>query len=125
MICSNIATSYFKSSYINKTKLNKIAISRTIPCNLEYNIIKYDKLIPTWEMINLKNDANKYTELYYSQILNKLNPIDVINDLRNCLLLCWEKPNIFCHRHIITEWIKNNTNIIILELNNKNYKMFV
>ena len=30
---------------------------------------------------------------------------DVYNALKGKVICCWEKPDDFCHRHIILDWI--------------------
>ena len=46
----------------------------------------------------------------YLQLLNttrKLNPQQVVDDLDDgSILLCYEVPSEFCHRHIAAEWIQ-------------------
>ena len=47
-----------------------------------------------------------YIEEYYKQVLSKLNPEDVLNDLDNSVLLCYEDNTLFCHRHIVSAWFE-------------------
>lgn len=58
----------------------------------------------------IKNLKYKVCEIYkkeYLKQLNKLNPADIYNKYNEKVLLCFEKTGEFCHRHIITEWLKN------------------
>ena len=69
----------------------------------------YDDLKPTWDIV-MNHKAGKindeeYTKIYYENILNKLNPEKIINELDNKILLCWCGKNKFCHRHIVAEWL--------------------
>tara|TARA_Y100001963_G_C6428175_1_gene285790 strand:+ start:168 stop:524 length:357 start_codon:yes stop_codon:yes gene_type:complete len=41
------------------------------------------------------------------------------------VLLCWETPNQFCHRHMISEWINKETGIHVPEVKLKNGKFEV
>jgi uncharacterized protein (DUF488 family) len=46
-----------------------------------------------------------YTELYLAQ-LHKLDPHQVVHDLtEEATLLCYELPNQFCHRHLVSDWL--------------------
>ena len=59
--------------------------------------------------INHVTDIVKYLE--------KLDPYIVCLALNgNAVLLCWEKPFEFCHRHLVAEWLNNNLNCGVREL---------
>ena len=32
------------------------------------------------------------------------------------ILLCFEKPGEFCHRHLVAQWLKSNLNIDVIEI---------
>ena len=54
---------------------------------------------------------------FYDKILNELDPYQVFKELgENSVLLCYEKPGQFCHRHLVAKWLMDNLNIKILEL---------
>ena len=81
---------------------------------------QYRKLAPKydwwkkWHDEKLSNEW--YIEKYYDTVLNKLNPIDVATTLGdNKILLCWESPEKFCHRHIVAEWL-TKSGIMVSEL---------
>lgn len=71
----------------------------------------YPDLFPTWEMIRLENEE-KYEELYRKQVLSKLDPLKVWEDLQDAVILCHEKiediesGKTFCHRHMIARWLE-------------------
>lgn len=71
----------------------------------------YPDLFPTWEMIRLE-DEEKYEELYRKQVLSKLDPLKVWEDLQDAVILCHEKiediesGKTFCHRHMIARWLE-------------------
>ena len=79
----------------------------------------YNSLKPPKELvINYKSGKitkREYTRIYKEQ-LNKLDPFKIYSELKNSLILCWEKPEDFCHRHLIADWITANTGIKIKEL---------
>lgn len=84
-----------------------------ISANARYwNGPKYEPLFPTWEMIRC-NDEEKYEQMYREQILSKLDPLEVYNDLgEDAILLCYESiakiesGETFCHRHIVARWLE-------------------
>jgi uncharacterized protein (DUF488 family) len=57
----------------------------------------------------------------YSEQLSKLDPRRVVKDLEDLaapaepVLLCWERPHHFCHRHLVAKWLKNELGLIVLE----------
>jgi len=73
---------------------------------------KYALLCPTWDIIESyfkTNDWKVYEERYRKEILSKLDPNKVYEDLKDKVILCWERSNCNCHRHIVAAWIKENT----------------
>ena len=68
-----------------------------------------------WKNKHLSNDW--YIEKYNETVLSKLNPNKVVEDLGdNAVMLCYEKPGDFCHRHLIADWIFKNTGITVEEV---------
>ena len=69
-----------------------------------------------WKKGQLNNE--KFIQLYYETVLNKLNIKDIekqfSNHLQDVFLVCYEKPNDFCHRHLISQWLNRN-NIACIE----------
>ena len=82
-------------------------------CGYEYKALapKYDFFI-RWKQGEIDNF--KYVELYNKEVLSKLDAIDVCIDLYNMsngnavVLLCYEKPGDFCHRHIVADWLEEH-----------------
>lgn len=82
----------------------------------------YMHLAPSWEMINgIKyggwTEAD-YTKAYLDLIIKErgLTPERVVDELADgSILLCYEKPSDFCHRHIAAEWIESGTGIVVRE----------
>jgi len=102
----------FTSYYSNKALKNigglfrLVGISQGVPKWYKGEVFK--KLAPSWAMVKMKN-MDEYTRLYKSQILAKLNPIEIAAQLDNSILLCWEKPGEFCHRRLVAEWLEKAT----------------
>lgn len=81
---------------------------------------EYKKLAPRyWLLMKYKEDRDKkfYTAYYYEEILNKLDPQKVFDELgKDAILLCWEKSGTFCHRHIVADWLSQKLGIQIQEI---------
>lgn len=113
-------TGYFSRIEEYKEKeLYPISIARGTPKFAE-PIDKYAPLMPTWELINLyKNtgDVEQYTKIYNSVILGWLTQEQTYNELveitnnRPAILLCWENRDKFCHRHLVSTWLKEKYEI--------------
>lgn len=95
-----IYTGYYAKLNQYPRELKKIAISRSIPKGIQVD--KQDlSLAPTWDMIH------KLThEEYIKRYINILKKVDIGQkgvQYQNCILLCYESPEKFCHRHILAE----------------------
>lgn len=75
---------------------------------------------PTRYMISSACQPEEYIRLYKG-ILSKLNAFKVVEQIKqlsngkDVALCCYEKPDDFCHRHLLAEWITENTDIEIQE----------
>lgn len=113
-----IYTSYF--AQLKKVK-NPISIALWKP--KWYNGPELLSLAPTKNILNTwknsnktANDWQKYITSYNNDILAKLDINSLLEELKQIYpnenfvtLLCYEKPEDYCHRHIVSEWlIKNN-----------------
>lgn len=47
-----------------------------------------------------------YIEQYYKQVLSRLNIEELLIDEKYPILLCYEKGQDFCHRHVLAEYIE-------------------
>jgi uncharacterized protein YeaO (DUF488 family) len=95
-----------------------VAVSRKPPDG--YKGRWFVELAPSWALINaLKtHEINKdqYTEWYYESVLCGLDAHEVVEKLGDgAIMLCFESPTDFCHRHLIAEWITEETGIIVRE----------
>lgn len=84
-----------------------------------YSGKQYKKLSPKWEFFQqYKKDKNEenYIKEYYSQVLSKLNPEEVLKDLDGYILLCYEKETDFCHRFIVADWLNHHLGIEVKEI---------
>ncbi|MDE6615579.1 MAG: DUF488 domain-containing protein [Lachnospiraceae bacterium] len=115
-----IRTSYF-------AQLRKIeAMAGAVPvavCRYPpdwYKGAVYQKVAPDYSMImGMKNaDTREYFKLkYLKDVLGRSEPGSVEKDItaiveRNggafAVLLCFEKPADFCHRHLVADWLGRN-----------------
>ena len=55
--------------------------------------------------ISEEENIRYYIEEYYRQVLSKVNIEELLQDEKDPILLCYEKSNEFCHRHILAEYI--------------------
>ncbi|MCL2177106.1 MAG: DUF488 domain-containing protein [Firmicutes bacterium] len=75
----------------------------------------YPALSPTPDMLKIE-DEKQYRDLYYARVLNKLEPEKVYADLKDAVLLCYEKDK-FCHRHLVARWLEEHIiSLIVTEL---------
>ncbi len=80
---------------------------------------------PTWDII-MAGKTGKITHEQSTQLYLKLlqtrniDPSIITNLPDGTMLLCYESPTDFCHRHILADWVKNKTGIVIEEWRNEN-----
>ena len=114
-----IYTGYFArvKQYQNVTP---ISISRYSPRWLP-DVIQYPILSPTPYILEQYKSGNindyQYIQLYMSMVLHTLDRFKVLMDLKELsgdkppILLCYETPDKFCHRHLVTKWLSSIINI--------------
>jgi hypothetical protein len=121
-----IYTSYFGN--IRKIK-NPVSIALSPP--KWYTGPRYDRLAPSWRILNrFKNKSKEdimlairmYEYYYRREVLDRLNANEILYDLRSfypgedIVLLCYETPDKFCHRHLVAEWLSESAGIEISEI---------
>ena len=117
---------YAKIKEYESNGLVLVAISGKIPDG--FNGIKYQKIAPKyiwWQKWHDEKMSDEwYIDKYYETVLNQLNPNEVLNDLQkmgeNIVLLCYETPEKFCHRHIFAKWLNDKLGVNICEFECKN-----
>jgi len=120
-----IYTSYFSAAekLAEKHKdVRFVSIAGYSPEWIRVNLLKYRDLAPKrewwqeWHSTfenNLESSESKawYVEKYEDTVLSELTPERVASDLSvlaegaDVCMLCWERPDKFCHRHIVAEWL--------------------
>lgn len=68
-----------------------------------------------------EDENNKYyMSEFYEQVLSKLDANEVLKELQqfgeDVVLLCFEKENEFCHRHLVATWLERNLKIEVKEI---------
>ena len=106
--------------FYSKSASNPNAVSIAAKSPDFYKGREYKKLAPNyWFFKKYKDDGDEefYTKQYYKEVLDKLDPKEVYKELgENAILLCWEGKDKFCHRRIVAEWLLNNLDVEIKEL---------
>ena len=56
----------------------------------------------------ISDEANTryYIQEYYRQVLSRLNLDELLSEEKDPILLCYEKGQEFCHRHVLAEFIE-------------------
>jgi hypothetical protein len=87
-----------------------------------YKGLQYKKLAPKYDFFmewKKNHDNDYYIKCFNEQVLGALNATDVILDLSRMIysfnvgesdicLVCYEKPDDFCHRHLVAQWLCAN-----------------
>lgn len=118
----NLYTSYYDN--ISNLPDDLCPISIAGKAHVNFNGIEYKKLAPKlsfWKIWEQTKDNNYYIEKFNELVLSKLNCQQTYNEILNLsngkipCLICYEKPDEFCHRHIVSEWFKKELNINVEE----------
>lgn len=121
----NLYTSYFaKVKQLQESGFNNLVCVAGYAPKFFYdtpNARFYPDLAPRrgwfWEWKNGHLSNDWYIAKYNETVLSKLNPEKVVEDLGdNAVMLCYEKPGDFCHRHLIADWIAKNTGMTVEEV---------
>lgn len=114
-----IHTTYFANLRNIPRNMVPIAICRGLPA--WYSGLAYEKLAPTYDILmeyklgeagGLAED--QYINRYRFEILSELDVDEVYETLLDMAggkpfcLVCYEKSDDFCHRHIVADWFNNN-----------------
>lgn len=123
---NKIRTSYFRwANHFDPDKYCLIGIAGKSPAG--WPGFEYKRLAPSWSIYKEWHDArerssgsleettkidNNYTYRFVAERLAQLDAADVVSDIEKMangkipVLLCYEKPGSFCHRHIVAKWLK-------------------
>lgn len=125
-----VYTSYFGKMKSFPPNVIPIAICGGIPD--WYKGLWYKKLAPKWEFFNVwkqTHDNDYYIRNYNALVLDKLEvhrvaadiqlmlPLEVRTEMQSEIwcsedvhvaLLCYEKSDDFCHRHLVSKWFNEH-----------------
>lgn len=124
-----IYTSYF--AQLRNLPENVIPISICAKAPEWYKGLQYKKLAPKFDFFmkwKENHDNDYYIKCFNEQVLNNLDKNKVLIDLQLMLpyeirenmddviwnsknhhiaLICYEKPSDFCHRHLVSQWLRD------------------
>ena len=114
-----IYTSYFAK--LKSLPENIIPISICGKAPDWYKGLQYKKLAPKYDFFmkwKEDHDNDYYIKCFNARVLSNLEAsttvLDLIelayndNDRGDICLICYEKPNDFCHRHLVADWLNRN-----------------
>lgn len=112
----SIYTTYFDNVINLPSDIAPISIALKPP--KEWNGLQYRKLAPKEEFFykwRENRDNEYYIEHFNSEVLAILDANIVLEELQglangydSIALVCYELPNEFCHRHLISQWLMLN-----------------
>lgn len=116
-----IYTSYFgNSKKLQQAGIKVIGISLYPP--RWFNGISLKQVAPTKSILFANGQTQEeYTRRYRSEVLSRqdmqqfLKTVEQASGGQDVALCCYEKPEDFCHRHILADWIKEKIGIEISE----------
>ena len=121
---------YSKIKEYTDSGLTLLSISRTKP-EFAKSCIDIPQLFPSdkilWDHKKGKIDDMEYTSKYLAQlddigIDRIIKTIQIFGD--DVVLLCWESPEKFCHRHILANYINRNSDLVVEEFEKKELSLF-
>ena len=116
-------TNYTKASRLSNKHYLKVSISLFRP--KEFHGMQINSFAPTKELLaDYKNGLSEQEyETRYREQIDKLSDIYAFFKImakqakgRDILLLCYEKKNAFCHRHILSDIIFERYGYRLLDL---------
>ena len=101
-----------QTSYFTKCGADVRAVSIAGRAPQSFTGRQYKKLAPKYEFFKLykdgKIDTIEYARRYKLEVLNELDSLSVYEDIgRDAILLCWELPEEFCHRHLVAGMVRD------------------
>lgn len=88
-----------------------------------YKGLEYKKFAPSWSIFSSWKKGfitdEEYAKRFKNEVLNKLNKEEITNYINSfnedIIFLCYEKSNDFCHRHIVSKWLREECDINCVE----------
>ena len=115
-----IYTTYFAKLRVLPKNVIPISICAKAPS--WYKGLQYKTLAPKYDFFmewKKTHDNDMYIKCFKEQVTDNLNANLVVNDLKQMVqekygegkdiaLVCYEKSEDFCHRHLVAKWLKEN-----------------
>ena len=124
--CGNINKRIFTGNYEECKVGNLISISGDRGRKVGYIGKALPKLAPKkafWNIFNSnigkipeEQNIRYYIEEYYKQVLSKVDIEELLKDEKDPILLCYEKGQDFCHRHVLAEYIEMKYGIKVRDI---------
>lgn len=105
---------------------NLISISGDRGKSVGFNGKAIPQLAPKREFWNIwhenigkipeEENTRYYINEYYKQVLSKVDIEELLKDEKDPILLCFEKGQQFCHRHILAEYIEMKYKIKVIDI---------
>lgn len=103
-----IWTTYYQRTQYLPKEYKQFGISRSVP--EFYEGARLFELAPTRELFSIgksSTDKTTYIEGYRTKVLGKLDPHKIARAVgHNAVLVCYEANDKFCHRHLVSEWLR-------------------
>lgn len=123
----------YTSCHFTYSGPGRVVISRGCPRRMAGGYKMYRKLAPTRDILAL-NAVDEYKPRFREEVLGRLDPDQVIEDLLRLaqpnppVLLCFEKPPItpanFCHRRMVADWLWEERGINAPELGGGDHRCY-
>lgn len=87
-----------------------VAISIGIPDNFGGLVLRALNP-PSFLLTGYKNGSiteEEYEKIYNEQVLNKLKPSEIYEQLKGKVILCYCGKDKFCHRLLVLKWLEHN-----------------
>ena len=133
------ATSYYANMKNIPKDSIKVSISGDIPDYLKETVDEWDRrFAPNWSLFKEYKDSPEgltrelqYIKRFKTEVLIENDITEIIKDWgdkhglnQKYVLLCYETPEDFCHRHIVAEALESKYGIEVpeLDVDYKNYE---
>lgn len=115
-----IYTSYFSNgAKLNKAGIVMIGIALYPPKWFTGQSVKY--VSPSCDILHNAKSNEDYIQRFNTEILAKRDPkvflynIERMANGKDIALCCFEKPDEFCHRHLVADWLNKKLGLNIEE----------
>ncbi len=115
-----IYTSYFANgAKLQKAGIMIIGIALYPP--KWFNGMSNKYVSPSWDILHNSKSKEDYAQRFDTEILARRDPkafltaIEKMSNGKDVALCCFEKPDEFCHRHLVAKWLNEKLGLQIEE----------